>query len=395
MGQSFPGALAAVALPALFRENGLPLQMFWLFALPLIPGWFRWLMAMVIDNYGSERFGYRKSWILPCTLTGTAIYLAISFVDPTPAYLSVIICLLVVKSIIMTAQDVAVDGLAVESFNDAERPVGAAIIVFLMFMGTVVAQGMVAAVPHIGWQIMMVIAAALLFIVALPTLLRPEAPAPKAAQERRLAMESASVLEFISRQESRLIMPILLGIGFSSNLMRAMLPVYLVDLGLSLTQIGFIFAFAVVTGTSLATYLIPILNRQMSRSKLGSCLVAGYIPCCALFLAVNLNDLSTPLITITLAYVMFISTSIWMLVMQARLEWSSPRQAATDFSSQASLANMGEWAGASAGGFLAAAFGWLWFFNIAWALSAIAGIAFVCLLAPINKLIEARDLSTD
>ena len=392
MGQSFPGALSAVALPALFRENGLPLEMFWLFALPLIPGWFRWLMAVVIDNHGSAEFGYRKSWILPCTVTGTLVYLCLSFVDPTPAFLILIISLLFVKSIVMTAQDVAIDGLAAESFNDAERATGAAIIVFLMFMGTVAAQGMVAAVPHIGWQTMMVIAALLLFVVAIPSLLRTEAPAPKAAQERRLAMESASVLEFVLRKESQIVMPLLLAIGFSSNLMRAMLPVYLVDLGLSLTQIGLIFGFAVVTGTSLATYVIPLLSKYMSRSRLSSWLVAGYIPCCLLFLAMNLNDLSFTTIALALTYVMFISTAIWMLVMQARLEWSSDRQAATDFSSQASLANIGEWAGASAGGFLAAAFGWLWFFNIAWVLSAAAGIAFVCALTPINRLISNRSV---
>lgn len=390
MGQSFPGALSAVALPALFRQNGLPLEMFWLFALPLVPGWFRWLMAMVIDNHGNAKFGYRKSWILPCTVTGSLVYISISFVDPTPAFLVLIIGLLVVKSIVMTAQDVAVDGLAAESFNDAERPTGAAIIVFLMFMGTVAAQGMVAAVPHFGWQTMMVVAAILLFVVAIPTLLRTEAPAPKAAQERRFAMESASVLDFVLRRESRLILPLLLAIGFSSNLMRAMLPVYLVDLGISLTQIGIIFGFAVVTGTSLATFFIPLLSKRVSRTKLSSWIVAGYIPCCLLFLAMNLQDLSHTAIALALAYVMFISTSIWMLVMQARLEWSSDRQAATDFSSQASLANIGEWAGASAGGFLAAAFGWLWFFNIAWALSAAAGIAFVCVLVPVDRLIRNR-----
>jgi len=81
--------------------------------------------------------------------------------------------------------------------------------------------------------------------------------------------------------------------------------------------------------------------------------------------------------------------------MQARLEWSSEHQAATDFSSQASLANLGEWAGASAGGFLAAAVGWLWFFNIAWVLSAIAGIAFVCLLTPIKGLISSDTPTTN
>ena len=129
MGQSFPGALAAVALPAVFRQNGLPLELFWLFAIPLIPSWLRWLMAVVVDNYGSKRFGFRKSWIVPCTLCGTCLYVWIAQIEPVPTNLILIIGLLLIKSIIMTAQDIAVDGMVVEGMTEHERPLGSAIVV--------------------------------------------------------------------------------------------------------------------------------------------------------------------------------------------------------------------------------------------------------------------------
>lgn len=51
MAQYFPEAFAGIALPAIFRREGLPLEMFWLLALPLIPRWLKWLLAMV-DAFG-------------------------------------------------------------------------------------------------------------------------------------------------------------------------------------------------------------------------------------------------------------------------------------------------------------------------------------------------------
>ena len=79
-----------------------------------------------------------------------------------------------------------------------------------------------------------------------------------------------------------------------------------------------------------------------------------------------------------------------MVVMQARMAWSSKRQAATDFSGQASITNLGEWLGATVAGFLVALVGWGWFFNVGWTLAALSGIAFMIILRPVNQAIGAR-----
>ena len=41
MGQVFPSAFFGLILTAIYRENGLPLDMFWVFAVPAVPGWLR------------------------------------------------------------------------------------------------------------------------------------------------------------------------------------------------------------------------------------------------------------------------------------------------------------------------------------------------------------------
>jgi len=391
MGQSFPGVLAAVALPAVFRQNGMPLEMFWLFALPLIPSWLRFLMALVVDNYGSVSLGFRKSWIVPCTLLGAVLYLFIGNVEPELHNLWLIIGLLCLKSTIMTAQDVAVDGLAVESFTAQERPLGAAIIVLLMFMGTVAGQGLVAAIDLLGWQPAMTSAAILLVVVAIPAIVRPEAAPPSAAITRRASGRSASISDFLARHETRLILPVLFLLGFSSNLLRAMLPVFLVDLGLSLADIGFSFGFAVVLGASLSLLTVPKLTKRIGPRNLIAWLVVGYLPCIPLFGLLQGSTPSLTNITAILTYAMFVSTAMWMLVMQERMAWSSKHQAATDFSLQGSVANLGEWMGATIAGFVVASLGWSLFFYLGWTVAAIAGLTLLLIINPVSLCLSRTE----
>ena len=83
MAQYFPAAFASVALPFLFRKEGLPLEMFWLLALPGYTRFLKWLMALVVDNYGSDRLGRRKSWIIPCTAIGALSYALLALFPPS------------------------------------------------------------------------------------------------------------------------------------------------------------------------------------------------------------------------------------------------------------------------------------------------------------------------
>ncbi|HEY6599236.1 MAG TPA: hypothetical protein VIZ30_07985, partial [Pseudomonadales bacterium] len=185
MAQYFPAAFTAVALPALFRQAGLPLEMFWLLALPAIPRWLKWLIALAVDNYGSPRIGVRKSWIIPCTTLGALLYFSLSFLEPTLAMVYVIVGILVVKSFIMAAQDVAVDGFATESMTDADRTIGTSIIIFLAAFGGIVGASLTAVVEQIGWSNTMMIASGLLVAAAVPAILRKEPPPPAATRDRR------------------------------------------------------------------------------------------------------------------------------------------------------------------------------------------------------------------
>src|SRR4030095_5985938 len=136
MGQMFPAAFFGLMLTAIYREKGLPLDMFWIFVLPSIPTWLRPLWAPFVDGVGSRRTRLLKTWFIPCTLFGAAAYLSLALFEPEIATLWIIIGILIVKTTFMTTQDIAIDGYTVENLRDGERGVGAA----LMDIGRHVAQ---------------------------------------------------------------------------------------------------------------------------------------------------------------------------------------------------------------------------------------------------------------
>lgn len=202
MAQYFPAAFTRVALPFILRRENLRIESFWLLALPAIPRWLKWAIALVVDNVGSARIGYRKTWIVPCTLLGAGIYAALVWVPPSVATVYTIVGILTLKSFIMAAQDIAVDAYAAESMTDAERPIGTSIIVFLAIMAGVLGAGVVALVESFGWSATMLAAALLLVVAAAPAIIRREPPPPEASRLRPARGERPNLWRSIKRRES-------------------------------------------------------------------------------------------------------------------------------------------------------------------------------------------------
>jgi len=152
MAQCVPTPFVGAALPHLFRKEGLALNLFWLLAIPGYTRFFKFLLALLVDRYSFSRLGRRKSWIIPCTIIGVLSYLSLSFFPPDVQWIYVIVGILTFKSLVMAAQDIAVDAYAA-----------------------------VAIVEAFNWAIAMVVASLLLIIAALPAVVRDEPPPPRAA----------------------------------------------------------------------------------------------------------------------------------------------------------------------------------------------------------------------
>jgi len=392
MAQYFPAAFTGIALPFIFREQGLPLEMFWLLALPAIPRWLKWLIALVVDNYGSARIGYRKSWIIPCTVIGTVCYAVLAWVPPSLGAVYLIVGILLFKSFVMAAQDIAVDGFAAESMTDAERPVGTSIIIFLALLASVLGAGAVAIVGLFGWKVTMIAASLLLLGAAAPAIVRAEPPPPEASRLRRERGERPNLVKALKRRDSFWILPYMLAFGFGGAFFTSMMGPFFSDRGLSLTSFGIVSVVSIVMGSGLGALITPVLVGRwgMRRAALAS-LCCLPIEAVVFFYLASAELPPLPWLIPLTALVAFTTSIYTFVVNNSRYRWVSKAQAATDYSLQSSFWNLGIWLAGSVSGVVAAAIGWAWFFVLAASLSGLFGAYYVLSFERIERLVQARE----
>ena len=388
MGQVLPLAFVSLMLPVIYREQGLSLDMWWVFTLPLIPTWLRPLWAPFVDRTGSRRFGMRRSWFIPCTTFGAAAYLATTFWEPTLEHLWILIGLLVLKSVVMTTQDIAIDGYMVENIRDRERPVAAALLDIGRNVSMFIAWAGIAWVYDIyGWTVAMTTASGLLFLFSLPGMLRREPPRPSQFGHTRPSLKS-----LFQRRESYFIYPLCFGSAFAQGLIASLFPTFLSDLGFRAAEVATIAGPATLIGTLLGASAASVCLRRFGYKPtfllaalamvfavlpivwMGTLEAPGY----AVVFAVTLNGLALPSL-VTVAF------------QAARLKWASKAQAATDYTTQIVTMAAGYGLSTAVGGFLAHHIGWQWYFVVG-GLAAIS-MCFVLyrLYDTVETIVDERD----
>ena len=394
MGQVFPAAFYGLMLPAIYRENGLSLDMFWIFTLPAIPTWLRPLWAPLVDGVGSQRIGMRKTWIIPCTLFGAAAYLSIGFVEPTLDAIWIIIGLLVLKAAFMTTQDIAIDGYMVENLRDEERGVGAAVI----DIGRNVAQfGSWAGIAWVygayGWQAAAITSASLLILFSLPGIIRREPPPPPQAQRRRDRGEHPSLIKLFRRPDTRIILPLVMLVSFGGGLISSLYIAYLVDVGFTVAQIGpLILAPATLLGTVIgATLTAWFLNRFGYKTTI---LVSAFLMIPTVIPIIWMGSIEKPgLLTVFLVTLNGIILPSFLTIAMAasRLKWSSKTQAATDYTSFVVAATAAAAAALGIGGVIAQHVGWHMYFLGSGLFVTMCCFVFYLLFDKIEAIVEERD----
>ncbi|MEE2777404.1 MAG: MFS transporter [Acidobacteriota bacterium] len=394
MAQYFPQGFTQSGLPAIFRQQGLPLEKFWLISsLPMWPRWIKFLVAMAVDNFGSERFGYRRSWILPCTLISALLYVSLAFVQPLVATIGLMSTILVVKSLFMTAQDVAVDAYCSESFTEAERPSGASILAFLASLGGFLGTGIIALVDSIGWSPTMVLASLLLLAAATPAILRPEPPPPPALQRRRERGESATFLRTLRRRDAALIMPHCFAAGWVDSFAFTMVAPFLIDQGMSLTAYGIFIPSIGILGRGSAAYVVPKVIARFGQSRAALVGALGFLGEGAFYCYLSVTGELPPLwrMILYVAGLNFLYMHYVMSLNTSRFRWVSKEQAGTDYSTQSSFYFLGISAGGAASGFAAAALGYSSFFIVGFSITTTIAVIYALTLPKVDAMVDARE----
>ena len=401
MAQYFPAVFVGAALPYLFRKEGLALNLFWLLAIPGYTRFFKFLLALLVDRYSFSRLGRRKSWIIPCTIIGVLSYLSLSFFPPDVQWIYVIVGILTFKSLVMAAQDIAVDAYAAESMTDEERPLGTSLINCLAGIAGAIGFAAVAIVEAFNWATAMVVASLLLIIAALPAVVRDEPPPPRAALIKKKDL-GFSVLKSMRwslfRRDSWYILPFMFFFGFGGSLGPTMIPAFWADQSLTTTQYAVLSASAAVAGGVLAIFTVPWLaNRIGLRKNAMVGLIVVPIQA-AMYIIFSLMEDLPAMPTILLSYILI----AWAVahyghsVSISRFRWVSKAQAGTDYAVQSSVWNLGVVSAATVSGFIATWTGaesgnWTGFFVISASVIVCAGLFYIFCFDKIEKWVVERE----
>ncbi len=244
--QGLPFGFQSTALPVYLRSQGVSLTTIGLLGALWLPWACKALWAPLVDRYGSERVGRRKSWILPMQAGLTVTCAAAAFVasrDSLPWLLGLIFLM----NLFAATQDIAVDGFAVDTLRPSELGLGNTAQVVGYKLGMLTGGGLLVwASDRIGWQGLFIAMALLCLAAFVLTLFAREAPpVSREPQPSVPARREPDWRELFQRLKQALLLPgsgwLLLFIAtykLGESMSDVLFKPFLVDSGITPAQIG-------------------------------------------------------------------------------------------------------------------------------------------------------------
>ncbi|MFP2907676.1 MFS transporter [Pyxidicoccus sp. 3LFB2] len=239
--QGMPFGFQSTALPVMLRTQGVTLTAIGFASALSLPWALKALWAPLVDRYGSERMGRRRSWILPMQL-GLSASCALAALAASRESLPLLLGLILAMNFFAATQDIAVDGFAVDTLRPDELGLGNTAQVVGYKFGMMFAGGGIIAWTgnRIGWPGLL-LAMAGLSLTAFIVMLFAREPVPREGPSATTRVEWGEVF---GRLKQALLLPgtawLLLFIGtykLGESMSDVLFKPFLVDAGIPASQI--------------------------------------------------------------------------------------------------------------------------------------------------------------
>jgi MFS transporter, PAT family, beta-lactamase induction signal transducer AmpG len=257
ISQYIPIMFMMTGLPVYLRERGFSLEQIGLVSAVALPIALKFLWSPLIDRYSVKKFGHYRFWIIGFQVFAALVSVAIAFLDLERQF-PLLILLSAFQCALCTSQDVATDALAIRLLDRDERGVGNGIQKAGTYLGAIIGGGgVLVLLERWGWQNTMLGIAVITILALLPILQFDESEVtPIETQPRSLKRNYVSIISFFQRPGMGIWTIVLLLYMLGSSMLWGMLRPFLVDLGLSMQDIGImigILAFSSGIPAALAT----------------------------------------------------------------------------------------------------------------------------------------------
>lgn len=370
LAQSVPLYLVAAALPPVLRERGVDLAVIGALGVLLAPWVLKAAWAPVIDRLARHPQIGRKGVVLACMAITLGCIVILSHLDPVADAVR-FFPILMAMSVSSATQDIASDGWTVEHLPPEQQAFGNAIQAGAVAFGVLIGgSGTLLLADHLGWQATLLAIAALSAIVALPFLLLPETRGRRALP---VDYGRASFAHFLSLPMAGSMLAFAFFFRMPEGLVKAMEQPFLIDRGLSLTEVGLITGgSAALVGLFGAACAAAIIDRIGLRPFFVMLIIGRTLAFAAFFAAASLGIGIWPLVALSgidtfLRYVEMVG------LYTAFMRFSSLSQAGTDFTLLTSVNLLMYMLGSMIAGTIASANGYATVFALAVLLSALTG----------------------
>lgn len=388
VAQALPLGFFVVALPAILRERGVPLERIGLLGALALPFLLKFAWAPLVDRFGAAG-GHYRSWLLPLQLVAVATVGGIAALDPIGDSMA----LLVLGALFMflaATQDVATDGLAVRILGPGERGFGNAVQVGGYYLGQILGGGLVLVlVDRFGWGVAV---ASMAVILALPLPLVAALREPVVAVAARSRVGWSALGRFFRRREILPWVAVLLLWRTGETMVQWMVNPMLVDRGYSLERIGVLLgvvgSLGALLGAALGGAAVGVFGRHRTMVATGLLLV----PALAAYAVPALGIGGLAAIQLVVVASALVGGAATAALYTAAMDASAFDTAGTDFTVQQSLAAAGPLVAASASGWSAATLGYAGHFSLAAAVQ-LAVVAAVALSPGVRRGLEERGAS--
>jgi predicted MFS family arabinose efflux permease len=252
----------STVVPVIMRQENYSLESIGLLQLVKLPWILKFLWAPMIDKK-ARNSNDLKRWIIGSEIFYAVIIFAIGFLSLQTDFQLIVILMIIAFSASAT-QDIATDAFAVLVLKKNERSLGNSIQSAGSFVGSLMGTGvLLIAYYYLGWQALLwMLGGFVVFAIAPLPLFRKKNPLPKA--EVKSFSPIVSIKFFTQKGMWKRL--ILLFTYYSGIIgMLAMLKPYMVDLGYSVKEIGFmsgIFGTAVAAGSA---FLGGVIQKRIGR----------------------------------------------------------------------------------------------------------------------------------
>ncbi|MBZ8179840.1 MFS transporter [Oscillatoria salina] len=300
VSQYIPIIFFLEALPVFMRQQGMSLEGIGMLSLLALPLTVNFLWSPLIDRYGFTRWGHYRFWIICLQLIVVGASAACAWLSIEEHFTIILISIFLLCCLCST-QDIATDALAVGLLSPDERGLGNGVQRGGAYLGSVIGGGgMLLLLSQFGWTATLLAIATIMLVALIPIFQHHETLprqrnqhshsqnlsqsyqipqrgsdsqfSAQAVDSRNLFSLIISYLKIFTSFFSRpgighwLIILVLYTVGsfMASTMFRPML----VDIGLSLAEIGFLLGIvsytAAIFGAVTAGLLIAPLGRKRS-----------------------------------------------------------------------------------------------------------------------------------